>query len=121
MTNDADAPETRSSRLSLAQQALVNALAVLALNTQRPDVNARTLDLLTEILPEARKDPPWGFDAILRAAGDCAEYHRARQAGEVPARDWWFAVSPLAHALYPFFEGRALRAAEDLSKARGAS
>ncbi|WP_112312511.1 hypothetical protein [Pseudogemmobacter bohemicus] len=111
-------PHPRPARLSMAQQVVVNALAVLALGRD-DSTNMLALDLLVEALPKARRElsQDQKFEEVLDAADIVAGYRQTHGADLAASRDWWFVHTPLWRVLAPFFVMRLGCAWEDLQTA----
>lgn len=112
---DVPIPHPRPARLTMAQQVVVNALAVLAFGRDDGAASQLTLDLLLEALPQARRDltEDHRFEALLDAADVVAGYRRQHGADLLASRDWWRVHAPLGQALAPFFVMRLGFAWED--------
>lgn len=95
------------TRLTLAQQALLNLTAQWALDVMA-DNRAAYEERISAILPAARQNVPQSFDEVLQAADHIAEC----AARKLPRdhRDFWDASMRTASALIHLFGIRAIAA-----------
>lgn len=103
--------EPAPQRLTLAQQALVNVLAVVALHVHADQMRVDRMEALAQLLPEARRKAPPQMLHILDAAEEMlVAWPHVRTGKGTPGRSWASVMLDVQAALVTFFDARAFAA-----------